>query len=337
MTRMQQEMDEQPAVLAALVERHDADAAAIAALVPRRPEAFVLLARGSSDNAATLGRYAIEAATGRPAALAAPSLLTRYGAAIDYRGVVVVALSQSGGTPEIVTAAERMRAAGGRVIAVTNDEGSALAAVSDLTLPLGAGPEVAVPATKTVTAQMLRVVQVAIALGALGSTADELTALPVAVAALLADGGRAESLARRWSTASGLLGAARGILLAAAQETMLKVRETSGVPAQATSSADLLHGPIASVSTGDPVLLFAGDAATDADLAGLEARLRAVGADVATCGPEPASALPRPGAPPWLAPILATVRGQQLALALALGRGSDPDAPEGLTKVTPTA
>jgi glutamine---fructose-6-phosphate transaminase (isomerizing) len=336
MTLMRREMDEQPAILRALVAGHERDVSAVRALLPEPPGAVVLLARGSSDNAATLGRYAIELASGRPAALAAPSLLTRYRAVVDYRGVLVVALSQSGDTPEIVTAARAMRKAGGRVIAITNGEESDLAAEADLTLALHAGRELAVPATKTVTAQMLRVIQVAAAFGSLGLDDDELAALPGAVAAVLDDDASGRALAGRWQSATGLLGVARGALIAAAQETMLKIRETSGVTATGGSSADLLHGPIASIGPGDPVLLFSGDPATDADLDELAERLRARGADTAICGTDPAAELRRPATSTWLAPIVATVCGQQLALALAEARGADPDAPAGLTKVTPT-
>lgn len=336
-TQMQREMAEQPEVLARLIQRFDEDVAAVGRLAPQPPAAVVFVGRGSSDNAATLGRYAVELASGRPAALAAPSLITRYRPPRDYTGVLAVALSQSGRTPEIESTLRAMGAAGARTIAITNDPASPLARSAELILPLTAGPELAVPATKTVTAQLLRVLAVAAALGPLPVSPADLGRLPLAVEAALADPEPAAALAARWAGSSTLLTVARGLLLAAAHETALKVRETAGMTALGSSSADLLHGPIASVQPGAPVLVLGGDPATDDDLVALRARLTEIGADVARLGPGAGDEL-RIGTPGMLlAPLVATVRGQQLALQLSLARGLDPDAPGGLSKVTVTA
>jgi len=323
---MDAEMAEQPALLARLVDGFAGDVAAVAGLVVEPPSAVVLVGRGSSDNAAVLGRYAIEMATGRPTALAAPSLTTRYGGLPDYRGVLVVALSQSGQTPEIASTVRALRAAGARVLVITNDERSPVAAAAQLVLPLGVGPERAVPATKTVTAQMLKLLAVAAALGPLPLSRG-----------VIADRAPATALAQRWSGADGLLVVARGLLLAAALETALKVRESAGVTAIGTSSADLLHGPIGAVQPGSAVLLVDGDPATAADLRDLGARLVALGVSAARMGTGGDDELAlAPGLEPLLLPIVATVRGQQLAGALARVRGLDPDAPAGLSKVTRT-
>jgi len=334
---MDAEMAEQPALLARLVDGFAGDVAAVAGLVVEPPSAVVLVGRGSSDNAAVLGRYAIEMATGRPVALAAPSLTTRYGGLPDYRDVLVVALSQSGQTPEIASTVRALRAAGARVLVITNDERSPVAAAAQLVLPLGVGPERAVPATKTVTAQMLKLLAVAAALGPLPLSREALEQLPAAVAGVIADRAPATALAQRWSGADGLLVVARGLLLAAALETALKVRESAGVTAIGTSSADLLHGPIAAVQPGSAVLLVDGDPATAADLRDLGARLVALGVSAARMGTGGDDELAlAPGLEPLLLPIVATVRGQQLAGALARVRGMDPDAPAGLSKVTRT-
>lgn len=334
---MDAEMAEQPALLARLVDGFAGDVAAVAGLVVEPPSAVVLVGRGSSDNAAVLGRYAIEMATGRPTALAAPSLTTRYGGLPDYRGVLVVALSQSGQTPEIASTVRALRAAGARVLVITNDERSPVAAAAQLVLPLGVGPERAVPATKTVTAQMLKLLAVAAALGPLPLSREALEQLPAAVAKVIADRAPATALAQRWSGADGLLVVARGLLLAAALETALKVRESAGVTAIGTSSADLLHGPIGAVQPGSAVLLVDGDPATAADLRDLGARLVALGVSAARMGTGGDDELAlAPGLEPLLLPIVATVRGQQLAGALARVRGLDPDAPAGLSKVTRT-
>src|SRR5690349_12831120 len=153
--RMASEMADQPDVLRQLVERRDEIAGGIRALIDGRFAGVSLLARGSSDNVAVHARYLLELTTGRPVALAAPSLHTLYDARVDYSGQLVIAVSQSGATPEIVTVLERLNRAGARTVAVTNDENSALARAADLVVDLRAGAEVAVPATKTVTAQLV--------------------------------------------------------------------------------------------------------------------------------------------------------------------------------------
>lgn len=336
-TIMEDEIAEQPQVLADLVTRFTDDVTLVRDLVSEPPEAIVLVARGSSDNAATLGRYAIEYACGRPVALAAPSLITRYRARLDYRNVLVVGLSQSGFTPEITDTVAALRQAGARTIAVTNDDQSPLADTAELTLPLCAGIERAVPATKTVTAQMLRMLAIAAALGEGFLTSRDLDGLSDAVSALTSEPHGAAELAQRWSSARTLLVAARGALLAAAQETALKIRETTGITAVATSSSDLVHGPIAAIGRGDRVLLLDADPTTTSDMDELALRLHQLGTSNARLGTAATDTLSiPPGFGPFVVPILATVRGQQLALELALARDHNPDAPTGLTKVTAT-
>jgi glucosamine--fructose-6-phosphate aminotransferase (isomerizing) len=323
------DMCEQPDVLARFTDRWDSVASQVRALLgDTPPRAVVTLARGSSDNAAVLAGYLIERAAGVPVASGSLSLWTRYGHAGDYRDVLAVGVSQSGGTPEIAQSLHRMRECGARTIALTNDPDSPLALAAQLCVPLGAGVERAVPATKTVTAQFLGVACLAAALG--GVRPQALAQLPAAVADVLADPDPAARLARRWRDCATLLVVARGSLLAAAAETALKVRETAGMLAVGTSSADLLHGPIAAVAAGTPVLLTDADPATGEDLADVARRLEAVGADVQRLSPTPDV-----GAA--LQPIVETVRGQQLALELALARGLSPDSPRGLSKITLTA
>src|SRR6516162_11505776 len=146
---MAAEMAEQPDALARLLARAPADAQRVAQVLPRPFAGTVFLARGSSDNAAVFGRYLAELCAGRPAGLAAPSLYTRYRADVDWRGYLMIALSQSGATPEIITTCRAARSAGATVIGITNEPGSPLAAAVDLVLATEAGAERAVPATKT--------------------------------------------------------------------------------------------------------------------------------------------------------------------------------------------
>src|SRR5262244_2350025 len=146
---MAAEMAAQPQVLARVIARAGADAAAVHAVVPDPLAGVVFLARGSSDNAAVFGRYLVELRAGRPAGLAAPSIYTRYHATVDWRGYLMIALSQSGATPEIISTCEAVRGAGATVIGITNEPRSPLAGQVDLVLATDAGAERAVPATKT--------------------------------------------------------------------------------------------------------------------------------------------------------------------------------------------
>lgn len=334
---MAEEMAEQPEILARIVRRFEEYRRSVAAIAPRPLAGVAFVARGSSANAGLLGRYAAELAAGRPAGLVAPSLHTRYSAEVDYRGYLVVALSQSGETPEIATVAGRLRGRGAKVVALTSTRSSTLGEAADLTICLDAGRERAVPATKTVTAEMLLVLAVAAGLGELDFGAGGLAALPGAVEAVLADPRAAEALAERWAPRDRLLVLGRGFLLASACETALKVRETARLFAQGFSPADLLHGPIASVKEDDPILILNGGGPASADLVEVHGRLTDLAAAVATSGTGGETLSLASGLPEVLQAVAATVRGQQLASSWARARGLDPDFPDGLSKVTRTA
>lgn len=334
--RMLAEMAEQPRVLAAIAARRPELVAAVRAVLPRDLAGVVLIARGSSDNAAIFGRYAFELASGRPVALAAPSLHTLYGARSDYRGYLAIAVSQSGRTPEIVTLLEAAARAGAATIALTNDATSPLAAAAGLTIDLAAGTEVAVPATKTFTAQVATFAVIAEALGAVPWGDADWAALPGAVGAVLADATAADRVAGGIGDARGLITVGRGFLFPIALEAALKLKETAFLLAEGYSAADLLHGPVAVVQHGFPVLAFVGEGPTKASMTDLVTELRGRGGRVAVVGPADAD-LPLPsGIAEALATIPAAVRAQQVARALTLLRGLDPDAPAGLTKITLT-
>ncbi|MGC0421159.1 SIS domain-containing protein [Embleya sp. AB8] len=331
---MAAEMAEQPDVLRRLLARLPELGEAVRAASATPPVGSIFVARGSSDNAAVFGRYLYEPASGRPAGLAAPSLVTRYGARTDYSGYLVTALSQSGRTPEIVTAVRAARECGATVVAVTNEADSALALEADVLAATEAGPELAVPATKTVTAQMLAVVGIALALGPLPATvADlaDLAELPDVVGRVLAGAADCEGLAADWAQHDRLVVAGRGLGGAVALEGALKIRETSGVFAEGISVADLLHGPIAALGARVPVLLVDLGGPTGPDLAALRARLVADGIPHATLAPDLGDLRSESARA-----IATTVHLQNVARAFALCRGANPDAPAGLAKVTPT-
>ena len=189
---MAQDMAEQPAVLAALVARRDE---ILESLAGPAPAGIVIVARGSSDHAGIFGRYLLEAATGLPVALAAPSLQTLYGVRPRVEGWLAVGISQSGRTPEIATVLERFREAGARAVAVTNDPDSPLARGASVHVSLGAGEERAVPATKTFTAQLAAMALVAEALGPLPFGAADWERLPGLIEEVLGDPAPAERVA----------------------------------------------------------------------------------------------------------------------------------------------
>jgi glucosamine--fructose-6-phosphate aminotransferase (isomerizing) len=336
--QMQKEMAEQPESLAALVARRVDVAQEVRKAVPDPLAGTVLVARGSSDHAATCGAYLLEIATRRPVAMASPSVHTLYRAGTDFSGYLVVSVSQSGRTPEIVEVTELAKQKGACTVAFTNDAASPLASAAEVVVQLGAGEERAVPATKTVTAQLVAFAVVASALGEVGLADKAFEELPGQVATVLAEAASARPVAG-WlaSTPAGIVTVARGVLYGAAREVALKLEETTARFTAAYSAADLRHGPIAMAASGPLVLAFAHPGPASQDVTDLVAEVRARGASARIAGPVAGSDLTWPASvPEALAPVLAVVRGQQLALALARLEGRDPDAPPGLTKVTVT-
>ena len=333
---MAAEMAQQPAILEALVSRRGDIIQSVREVVPPQLAGLALVARGSSDHAAVYGRYLLEMAAGRPAGLAAPSIHTLYESPVDYSGYLAVGLSQSGRTPEVIGVLAAMRRQGARTIAIVNGRDSPLGEVADVAIDIGAGVEDAVPATKSFTATLLTVALLGEALGSELWPAGALHAIPAHVAAILDDRAPVEAVVTDLDGCDRVLVTARGLLLVAALETALKIRETSALLAEGMSSADLRHGPIAAVGAGHPVLAMTG-ARTRDDIADIIQLLRRRGATVRTVSEAPDADVPLPlGIPEPLLPILASVRGQQIAALMSAHRNLDPDRPGGLSKVTST-
>lgn len=342
--QMRTEMSEQPAVLRALGERRGEIAELLRHTVPSPLRGIILVARGSSDNAAVHGRYLLEAAAQVPVALAAPSLYTRYGVRPQLAGFLAIGVSQSGATPEIVSTLQTLGGCGAATVAVVNVDSSPLADAAHATLLLNAGVEHAVPATKTFTAQAAAFSLIADALAAepLWAPAGWEQALD-AVADVLATPTVVDGLVEQLLRAAQILPVGRGFLYGAALEVGLKVAETTGLAVTGTSPADLQHGPIATVDSGTWGICLAspgpvsGDVREIADaLVSRGARVAAITADPALV---PAADLVMPvlaGVPEPLAVLPQVIRGQQLAQAAALALGVDPDAPFALSKVTRT-
>jgi glutamine---fructose-6-phosphate transaminase (isomerizing) len=334
---MAMEMAEQPARLRQLIGRFDAVVERVREVAPVRMNGICIVARGSSDHAAVYGRYLLEAATGKPVSLAAPSLHTLYRVDVDYSGQLVMGVSQSGATPEIVRTLQALQDGGGCGLAITNDPESALAEAADETIELEMGPERAVPATKTVTGEFTALAIAACALGRAPFTPGELKAVPGWVQEVLDDPGPVAAAAEALVGASELIVVARGYLFAAALEAALKIKETCSLVADGYSAADLRHGPIETVTGDLPVVALCSSGPALPDVASLVEELRTRGVRVLVVGSGEQVDLSLPAeVPEALTPIVAVVRAQQLAHALALRLGYDPDSPEGLTKVTRT-
>ncbi|HEX4739473.1 MAG TPA: SIS domain-containing protein [Allosphingosinicella sp.] len=329
------EAAEAPAIVAAQLARNAALMATLAAsLRARQPRAVVTIARGSSDNAATYARYLLETRLGVLTASAPPSVNSVYGATLDMADTLVLAFSQSGRSPDLLAASQAAASGGARVVALVNDEASPLAELAGLTIPLAAGAERSVAATKSFIAALSAVAQLVAywsgddtlkgALGALPGTLKSAWALDWSAA--LAPLTRADHLY--------VIG--RGTGLAVAQEAALKLKETCGLHAEAFSAAEIRHGPMALVGAGFPVLAFV---PSDESRSGVEeavAELRAQGATVLTVGGDGGEALPMVDCHPLLLPLAQIQALYRMVDALAALRGHDPDAPPHLAKVTET-
>lgn len=338
---MSGEMAEQPAVLQRILDQGAGPISEVAAAIAARDPRFVLLTgRGTSDNAALYAKYLVEVLLGKPAGLTSMSTTTAYGARPDLTDCLVITVSQSGGSPDLVASTEAARAAGAITLAVTNNAGSPLADVSEYHLDVLAGPEKALPATKTYTAELLTLYLFVEGLrGGLGSAAK---ALPHLAASVLERQGEVKELAERYRFAQRLVITSRGYGYPTAREAALKLMETTYIPASPFSGADLLHGPLAMVDNVSPVIAIVPDGRGGEALQPVLDRLRGRGADLVVIGQrdqvEAASAgfvLPS-GVTEEVQPILEILPLQRLAYEVTVARGQDPDAPRALAKVTET-
>ena len=301
------------------------------------PRFIVTSARGSSDHAATFAKYVFETQLGYATSSASPSVSSVYAAPQKLDGALYLAISQSGKSPDLLRQARAAHAAGARVVAMVNAPDSPLGEIADTLIPLHAGLENSVAATKSYLCSLAAIVQIA----AKWKADDELLAALHAVPA---------AIARTWDLdwsplVDGLIGArnlfvvARGLGLAAAQEAALKLKETCGLHAEAFSAAEVKHGPMALVDAGFPVLFFTqGDDTTEGTLAVAD-EFRRRGARVWIASATAAGAGTLPVAPighPACAPLVTIASFYRAANALALCRGRNPDMPPHLRKVTET-
>ncbi len=342
---MSADIAEQPETYARLLDTVATDIAAVAArIVAWEPRHVIFTARGTSDHAALYGAYLTEIRLGIPAGLASPSAITVYGARPDLRGSLVIGVSQSGGSPDLVEVVRVAREQGAHTLAITNNPSSPLALAAELSIDLGAGTERAVAATKTYTAELLALLLLVegVRTGSGAPSADEraaLAQLPMHATDVLADPTAVE-LAPRYRFAATVVTTGRGYAYPTAREAALKLMETSYLAALAFSGADLLHGPLAMADPDVPVLAVAGAGPGGRAMRDVLARLGERRADVVAVGPSDVEGahlrIPTPEVDERYAPLLDILPLQRLALALALHRGENPDAPRGLEKVTST-
>jgi len=344
-TGMAADIAEQPEGYARLLEPAHLGAITEVArrIVEWRPRHVIFTARGTSDHAALYAAYLTEIRLGLPVGLASPSATTLYGARPDLAGALVVGVSQSGGSADLVEVVTRAREAGAHTIAVINNAASPLAAAAELHVDVEAGHERAVAATKTYTAELLALLLLLEAVRGGGELpGDELTALRElpAQAQKVLDDPTAAQLAARYRFAGRVVTTGRGYGYPTARETALKLMETSYLAALAFSGADLLHGPLAMTDPDVPVLAVVGSGPGGDAMREVIAKLGERRADVVTVGsadvPGAAARIPSAAVDERYSPLLDILPMQQLALALALARGEDPDAPRGLNKVTVT-
>lgn len=339
---MLREIREQPEVYARIHGRELPVLATLGARLRRRlPPLVVLAARGTSDNAALYGRYLIETRLQVPVSLAAPSVVTAYGARLRLRGAVVIGLSQSGRSPDVVEFVRVARAGGALTVAVTNDPRSPLARVAQEVVCLQAGPERSIAATKTYTAQLM-----CLSLLVAHAAGDRALlrahgGLPDLAAQALQAEPAVEEVAGLLAGTRECIVTSRGYNFATAQEAALKLTEGARMVAEALSSADLLHGPIAVVGRGFPVLVVAPPGRVARHLADVVRRLRARLARTIVLSSAPrllrmgTRAIPLPAVDEEaLTPHVYILPLQLLAYHVARRRGLDPDRPRGLRKVT---
>lgn len=310
---MELEVLEQTSLLAGNAPRYRRELAA--AFEGRSFDQVLLIARGSSDNAALYARYLIEIHLGIPVSLAAPSVLTRYGTRVRYRNCLAVGISQSGAAPDVAELLKALREEGHGTLAITNTAGSRLESEAEHTLLLGCGPEESVAATKTFTASMLALYQLVVALGGDLPTAED--HLPGEMAMQTA-----RQLAHAWVPmvvrSSPVFALARGYQFSIAMETALKLMECALVPCKSYSSADFQHGPRALAREESCAVVYG------ERVQGLEEQGCIV------------MQVPQADAPEPLQPLHDILFGQWLALLCARVRGLDPDRPQHIQKVTQT-
>ncbi len=338
------EIREQPEAFRRLLEQGRPGVEALAARIREYAPTYGLIAaRGSSDNAARYAQYLFGIHNHLTVGLAVPSFFTLYEAAPNMKGALAIGISQSGQSPDIVSVLESARKQGSATVAITNEPASPLAKASEHCVPLLAGEEKAVAATKTYTTELMAMAMISAALeGKEERWADLAKVAGYAQQTIDLNEDVAEKAAA-FKGMEHLVVIGRGFNYSTAYETSLKIKETNYLVAEPYSVADLLHGPVAMIGEGFPVLLVAPSGKTHADVPKVletvekrKARLIAITDDAAVLERAEVGLRLPSGMPEWVSPMAAVIAGQLFAGGLADVNGLDPDRPRGLSKVTLT-
>jgi glutamine---fructose-6-phosphate transaminase (isomerizing) len=342
---LRDEILEQPAAVQRLLDSAPSAFAPISAAVrSHRPRFAVIAARGTSDNAGIYAQYLLAIRNGMIVALAAPSTITLYGARPEMADALVVGISQSGRSPDIVGVVDEARRQGALTVALTNDPNSPLAETADHVVDLRAGPERATAATKTYTTELVAAALLSAALDPPSTKeTSDLAGLPDLMGVTLTDEPQARKLAEMHVARQRAVVLGRGYSYPSAREWALKLQEMALVAAMPYSAADFEHGPLALAESGLPVLSVAPSGTDlDAQLALLSrlkadhgARLLVISDAAEARRIDEGLALPD-GVPPWLAPVVEILPAQLYAYHLTVARGLDPEHPRSISKVTET-
>lgn len=342
--RMHAEIHEQPAVLRRIADEEWSAIQTVARQMHQQEvHTVVLAARGTSDNGAQYFKYLFEIENGIPCALAAPSIVTLYGARLDLRGCLVVGISQSGAAPDVIEYLAHARANGALTVAITNEPTSELAQVSQFCLQIRAGLEHSVAATKTYTGTLGVIYLLSQAYKGAPNALDRLYETADLIEQVLTKDSYIAEVVDRYRYMRECVALARGINQCTAMETALKLIETCYVLCKGYSVADFMHGPFALIEPGFPCLLFAPDGATFPTVLESAVKLREGGAETIIFAHQSEilrlarTPIEVPVAvPEMVSPIVYIVLGQLFAYHLAVARDLNPDQPRGLQKVTRT-
>jgi glucosamine--fructose-6-phosphate aminotransferase (isomerizing) len=344
-THIHREITDQPHILRYLLTEGMETARTIANAIRRYDPTFVMIvARGTSDNAGRYAQYLLGIRAGLPVGLAAPSIHTLYEAAPRMNRALVIGISQSGQSEDVRRVIADAREDGALTVSITNAPGSPIADAAEYHLPIYAGEEISIAATKSYTAQLTAIAMLTTALVDDTEMFAVLDQLPTYAAQTLdlAESAGVGVWAERYRYMRDFATLGRGLNFCTAFEISLKIKELCYVTGVEYSEADFRHGPIALVQPGYPVILIAPNGKPLSGMVDLLGKLKEKGAEVIVISNEEAALsfatkrLPIPSLPEWVSPICAVIPGQLLAMNLALAKGHNVDKPIGLTKVTVT-
>jgi len=339
------EIVEQPDAMQRLMDQEDGNIRKIADVIRTRPKSYIMLvARGSSDNAARYGQYVFGAFNHLPVALATPSLFTLYNQPPNLQDALVLSISQSGQSPDLLAVVDSARRQGAMTISITNSPASPLAQLSEFCIDIHAGQEKSIAASKSYTNSLLAISMLSTHLAQDSIRKREIASIPLMADRILEEKDKIITLASQDCQAQACVVIGRGFNYSTAFEIALKLKEMTYLLAEPYSTADFKHGPVALVQNGFLVLAVIPEGKVSAELTAFMSELKLRSPRLVVISPydevlayaSGPITIPR-GIPEWLSPLITVIPGQIYALGLALARGIDPDHPRGLDKVTLTS